>query len=140
MAEGTKFGFCVATRVRSTAMNSTTPTTTTTIQAWRRAPVGACAGANVMVLCVPCGTSSGKGPDPGDVAAHDEGLHRLRALEGVDGLDVGHVPHDVVLLQYPVAAEQVARVGEDLPRLTGVVHLRQARDGGAELALVGEAP
>ena len=30
-----------------------------------------------------------------DVGADDEGLDRFGALEGVDGLDAGHVPDDM---------------------------------------------
>src|SRR3954466_11424037 len=73
-----------------------------------------------------------------DVTAHDQRLHRLGALVGVDGLDVGHVADDVVLEQDPVAAEQIARLGDDLPRLARVVELRQAGDGGGGVARLRE--
>src|SRR3712207_7355418 len=39
-----------------------------------------------------------------------------------------HVPDDVVLQEDPVAAEQVAGLGEDLAGGPGVVHLGQPRD------------
>src|SRR6266705_1741372 len=48
-----------------------------------------------------------------DVAPGDGRLDRIGALEGVPGLDVGHVPKHVVVEQDAVAAEQVARLGED---------------------------
>src|SRR4028118_2103364 len=51
----------------------------------------------------------------GDLAADDERLHVVGALEGVDRLDVGVVAGDVVLQQDPVATEQVAGVGHDPP-------------------------
>jgi len=35
----------------------------------------------------------------------------FRALEGVDGLDVGHVPDDVEVQQDAVAAGHVAGIG-----------------------------
>src|SRR3954451_1041441 len=75
-----------------------------------------------------------------DVTAHDQRLHRLGALVGVDGLDVGHVADDVVLEQDPVAAEQIARLGDDLPRLARVVELGEARDRRRGVARLGEAP
>src|SRR5512138_212393 len=70
---------------------------------------------------------SGEGTDTGDVPSHDEGLDRLGAFIRVQRLDVGHMPDDVEVEQYAVAAEQVARLGDNSPRLSGVVHLR---DGG----------
>ena len=53
-------------------------------------------------------------PIAGDVAPDDQRLHRLGALVGVDDLDVAHVADDVVLEQDAVAAEHVARLGDDL--------------------------
>src|SRR6266540_7216036 len=50
---------------------------------------------------------SGERADTGDVLPDDERLDGLGALVGVDGLDVGHVPHDVEVQQDAVAAEQV---------------------------------
>src|SRR3954454_8317152 len=61
--------------------------------------------------------------DTGDVSSDDEGLYRLGAFVGVQGLHVGHVPHDVEVEQDAVAAEQVARLGHHLACLAGVVHL-----------------
>ncbi len=62
-----------------------------------------------------------------DLAGHDQGLDAVRALEGEDRLHVGVLAGDVVLEQDPVAAEDVARRADDLARLGGVVHLREAR-------------
>jgi hypothetical protein len=44
-----------------------------------------------------------------------------------DGLHVGVMAGHVVLQQDPVAAEDVARVGDDGPCLRGVVHLGERR-------------
>src|ERR1700730_9318830 len=48
-----------------------------------------------------------EGANTGDVLPDDGRLDRLGALVGVDGFDVGHVPHDVEVEQDTVAAEQV---------------------------------
>ena len=63
----------------------------------------------------------------GDVASDDEGLDGFGALVGVQGLQVGHVPHHVEVEEDAVAAEQVPGLGDDLAGLAGVVHLG---DGG----------
>ena len=55
-------------------------------------------------------------------------VNRLRPLEGVNRLDVGHVPHHVEVEQDPVAAEHVAGLGDHLARLAGVVHLGERGD------------
>src|SRR4051812_10776752 len=44
----------------------------------------------------------------GDVAADDQRLDRIGAFVGVDRLDVGEVPGDVVVQDNPVAAHDVA--------------------------------
>ena len=67
-----------------------------------------------------------------------QGLDVLGALVGVDRLDVGHVPHDVVVEQDAVAAQQVTRLGDHLAGLEGVVHLGQRGDRVGELALLLE--
>src|SRR5664279_2159070 len=72
---------------------------------------------------------SGEGSDTGDVPSDDEGLDGFGALVGVQCLDVGHVPDDVVVQQNPVAAHQVPALGEDLAGPAGVVHLGQRGDG-----------
>ena len=54
----------------------------------------------------------GERADAGDVAPHDQGLHRLGSLVGVDHLDVAHVADHVVLEQDAVASEQVTRLGD----------------------------
>src|SRR5262249_56473648 len=41
--------------------------------------------------------------DTGDVPSDDQCLDRLGALVRVDGLDIGHMPHDVVVEQDAVA-------------------------------------
>src|SRR5215203_5740812 len=77
-----------------------------------------------------------EGVQTGDLAPHYERLHGVCALVGVDGLDVGGVPRDVVLEEDAVAAEDVAGVGADLPRLFGVVHLRQGGHAAGHLAFL----
>src|SRR3984885_2318271 len=81
----------------------------------------------------------GEGADAGDRAADDKGLHRLRALEGVDRLQVHHVPHDLVVEQDAVPAEHVAGLGGDPAGLAGVVHLRQPGHRGGQAACFGQA-
>src|SRR6201993_4780291 len=51
---------------------------------------------------------SHEGAVPGDRLADDERLHLVGALEGVDGLRVGHEPRDVVVERNPVAAADLA--------------------------------
>ena len=46
--------------------------------------------------------------EAGDGAADDQGLDRVGALVGVDGLNVGVVTCDVVVQQDPVSAEDIA--------------------------------
>src|SRR6266508_256999 len=70
------------------------------------------------------GEGSGERADTGDVPSDDKRLDGLRAFVGVDGLDVGHVPHHVEVEQDAVPAEQVPGLGDDLAGLAGVVHLR----------------
>src|SRR5688500_15691259 len=55
--------------------------------------------------------------------AYYEGVHVVRALVGVDALDVGHVLHHAVVEQDTVAPEDLARRGRDAARLRDVVHL-----------------
>ena len=66
-------------------------------------------------------------------------LHGLGALEGVDGLHVHHVPHDLVVEQDAVAAEHVPRLGGYHAGLAGVVHLGQPGHGGGQPAGFGQA-
>src|SRR5215472_10160639 len=81
-----------------------------------------------------------EGADSRDVAADEQRLDRLGALERVDRLDVGQVPHHVVLQQDAVAAEQVARLGQHLASLAGVVQLRQRGDGVGQIVALLEPP
>src|SRR5262245_44986049 len=53
-----------------------------------------------------------EGADAGYVAAHDQRLHRLGALERVQRLDVRQVANDMVLEQDAVAAQQVSGYGD----------------------------
>jgi hypothetical protein len=61
-----------------------------------------------------------------DVPADDEGLDCFRALEGVDGLDVGHVPDDVEVEQdaytskYPCAFRFSSRYAHVTARHQGL--------------------
>src|ERR1700747_287540 len=71
---------------------------------------------------------SGEGALPCDVPADEECLDRLCPLVGVDGLDVAHVTHDVVLQQDAVAAQHVARFPKHLAGLGGVVQLAECSD------------
>src|SRR6476659_5827907 len=70
------------------------------------------------------GVGSDEGADTGDVPPDDQGLDGLGGFIGVYRLEVGHVPHDVVVEQDSVAAEQVPGLGDDLAGAAGVVHLR----------------
>src|SRR6516165_7091476 len=94
-----------------------------------------CTGRKSWWLCeLGCGVlRSDKGAQAGDVAAHQEGLDRLGSLVGVDGLNIGHVPDDVVLEQDAVAAQQISCLGEDFAGLLRVVQLAERRDRVGEL-------
>src|SRR4051794_18053357 len=76
IAEGTRFGLRVATRVRSSAMNSAVPTTRTASQAWRRVDVDV---DTVVESVVDTGSPpSGAGPPPRlhQIAARGKALRR----------------------------------------------------------------
>src|SRR5918998_5068120 len=71
----------------------------------------------------------------GDVAAHDERLHSVGPLVGVNDFHVCEVARDVVLKQDPVASHYVACLGADLLGLPRVVHLREGGHRARHLAL-----
>jgi hypothetical protein len=64
----------------------------------------------------------------------------VRALVGVDGLEIEHVPDHVELVDDPVAAVHVARHPGDLERLAARVALHDRRDLRRRLAVVLHAP
>lgn len=66
-----------------------------------------------------------EGLDAGDGAAEDEGVDVVRALVGVDGLQVHDVPDDVVLVLDAVAAEHVAAGARNVQRFAARVALQQ---------------
>jgi hypothetical protein len=66
-----------------------------------------------------------RGVDARDIPADDEGPDCFGALEGVDGLDVNHVPDDVEVEQDAVAAEQVAGTGQYHPGLLVLCRLEE---------------
>ena len=74
----------------------------------------------------------GEGLESGDGPAQDEGVHVVGALVRVDGLQVHHVPDDVVLVRDTVAAEHLPRRPGDVDRLhAGVpLHHRDHLGGG----------
>mmetsp|Transcript_55832 Transcript_55832/g.147600 ORF Transcript_55832/g.147600 Transcript_55832/m.147600 type:complete len:274 (+) Transcript_55832:438-1259(+) len=66
-------------------------------------------------------------------------MHVVRALVGVDGLEVAGVPHDVVLVGHAVAAQHVAGLPRDVERLAARVALQHADELRGAPALVHEA-
>ena len=65
-----------------------------------------------------------EGGDASDASAHYQGVDVVRALVGVDGLEVHHVPDDVVLIAHPVPPEHVPALPGDGERLAAVVPLQ----------------
>src|SRR5690349_2981303 len=100
-----------------------------------RAPSASATAMRSRVPSTSTNLTSRKGTDTGDVPSDDQGLDGLRALVGVQGLDVGHVPDDVEVEQDAVPAEQIAGLGHHLASLAGVVHLGDGRNGVGEFAL-----
>src|SRR5664279_1508313 len=73
-------------------------------------PGGGAPGASASADRSTAADESGEGSDTGDVPSDDEGLDGFGALVGVQRLDVGHVPDDVVVQQDPVAAQQLSLI------------------------------
>src|SRR5262245_39958688 len=84
-------------------------------------------------LCRRCGVSVSIEPsyrscrlecgDPGLCAAEDEGMDVMRALIGVDRLEIHHVPDHRIFVDDAVAAMHVARGSSDVERFAGRVAL-----------------
>src|SRR5579883_1774295 len=83
--------------------------------------------------------SSIEGGDAGLGAAEDEGVDVVRALIGVDRLQIHDVADDVVLVRDAVAAMHVARRPGDLQCLAAAVALQERDHLGRGPALVLEA-
>ncbi len=62
-------------------------------------------------------------PAGGNGATQNQGMDVVRALVGVDRLEVQHVAHDVEFFRYAVAAVHVARGAGDVEGLAAVVAL-----------------
>src|SRR5438445_8281906 len=77
-----------------------------------------------------------KGLDAGLRAAEDQRVDVVRALVGVDHLQVDDVADDAELVGNPVAAEHVARSTCDIQRLAARVALQDRGDLGRSAALV----
>src|SRR5471032_3453164 len=67
----------------------------------------------------------GEGLDAGDGAAEDQRMDVVRALVGVDRLEVHGVADHVILVGDTVAAVHVARDAGDIERLAAIVELDQ---------------
>ena len=63
------------------------------------------------------------GRDAGDALADDEGVHVVRALVGLDGLQIQHVAHDRIVIGDAVGSENVAGFASTLERHPDVVAL-----------------
>ena len=81
-----------------------------------------------------------EGGKSGDRAAHDQRVDVVRALVGVDRLEVGGVAHDLELGADAVAPMHVAGDARDVERLAAIVALDQADRLGDELARLESAP
>ena len=73
-------------------------------------------------------------------AAEDQGVDVVRALIGVDRLQIGGVAHHLEFGRDAVAAVHVARDAGDVERLAAIVALDQADRLGDQLALVEPPP
>ena len=119
----------IAAGVRSSARPTRTPRLANMELAVRTARRGGATAADVLntrpldKLLGTLGRLAARGDrlDAGDLAPDDERLDRVRALEGEDRLHVGEVARDVVLEQDAVAAEDVARVGDDRRALAALL-------------------
>ena len=67
----------------------------------------------------------GESGDARDLPPQDQRVNVVRALVGVHGLQVAHVPEDVVLVRYAVPPEHVPRGPRDLERPPAAVPLDQ---------------
>src|SRR5213079_1257927 len=80
--------------------------------------------------------SARKGLNPGLRPPQYQGVDIVRALVGVDHLEVDHVAHDAELVRDAVAAQHVAREARDLQRLAAGVALHDRGDLGRVGAFV----
>ena len=67
-----------------------------------------------------------KGLQAGLSAAQNQSMHVVRALIGVDGFQVDHVPNDVVFVVNAIAAMHVTRHAGDIQSFAATVALDQA--------------
>src|SRR5208282_4837307 len=79
-----------------------------------------------------------EGRDAGLGAAQDQGVHVVRALVGVDRLEVEQVPDDVEFVDDAVTAVHIARRARDIERLAAGVALHDRGDLRRGLALVAK--
>ena len=68
---------------------------------------------------------SREGLNPSDVASDDEIVDIVSALVGLDRLQIRHVPHYRVLVEYSIGPVYIARHSSDLQCHIDVVHLGQ---------------
>src|SRR5262245_45407425 len=92
------------------------------------------------LLAIRRSPASRKRLDPGLRAAEDQRVDIVRALVGVDCLEVRHHAHDVELVRNAVAAVHIARQAGDLERLATVVALHQRDRRRRRLAGLQQAP
>src|SRR3546814_15184588 len=81
-------------------------------------------------------TWSSESRDTGDRAAEDQAVDVVRALIGVDRLQVGRVAHHLEFGADAVAAVHVAGDAGDIQRLAAIVALEQADRPGAPFPFV----
>ena len=84
--------------------------------------------------------NSVEGGQAGLGAAEYEGVDVVRALVGIDGFQVHHMSHDVVLVMDAVAAVHVSRDPRNGKRLAAVVSFDEADHFGRGLVLVKQSP
>src|SRR4029450_10454764 len=88
-----------------------------------RGTAGAEDSGGVMRLCYT--GSDTERVEARDVAAHDEHVDVVRALVGVDRLEIHHVAHDGVLVHDAGGAQDVAGQARGVERHLDIVHLGQ---------------
>ncbi len=66
-----------------------------------------------------------EGRQPCNLSSDDERLNRAGAFVGEDRFNIGVMAGDMILQQNTVAAQHLTRLGDNLAREPGIVHLRQ---------------
>src|SRR5260221_11409343 len=91
-------------------------------------PAAGSASSRTATAAARCTAALIEGLDTGDGASQDQGVDVVRALVGVDDLEVDHVADDAEFVRDAVAAEHVARHARDVERLAAGIALHDRGD------------